>query len=212
MEQHHSMKEELLCHFPYAMFSVALSMIVLSLLTMNNNVKVLHQLFHNFHFLHLLFAGSGTVLIFRKYSQNVLLGGLVGFFVPVVFCTLSDAILPYYGGRFLGLNMHLHWCFWEHLDKVLPFLLVGIINGFVAATHHVSKQIFYSAWSHFAHIFVSSMASMLYLVSFGFSDWHSQIGLVFLFLLFAVLVPCTLSDVVVPMTVAKAKHAHSKAS
>ena len=104
----------------------------------------------------------------------------------------------------VGLPMELHWCFWSHLGTVLPFLTVGVLNGLAIAHHQSSKHLFYSASSHFIHIFVSSMASVLYLVSFGFWNWWSSMGFVFLFLLFAVLVPCTLSDVVVPMLCGRA--------
>lgn len=206
LEHHHTLKEELLCHLPYAIFSVAFSMIILSFLTNTGlDHNAFHQLFHNFHFLHILFAGTGAVLVFRKYSQNIPAALAVGVAVPAVFCTLSDALLPYIGGVYIGLDMHFHWCFISHLDKIIPFLAVGILNGFVMAGHHSSRQLLYSAGSHFVHIFISSMAAMLYLVSFGFDDWHNQIGFVFLYLIVAVLIPCTLSDVVVPMIFANSR-------
>jgi len=65
--------------------------------------------------------------------------------------------------------------------------------------------LFYSVGFHFFHIFISSMASVLYLVSFGFHNWWNQMGFVFLFMIFAVLIPCTLADIVTPMLFAKAK-------
>jgi len=49
------------------------------------------------------------------------------------------------------------------------------------------------------------MASILYMVSFGFAKWYSQMGLVFILMILAVLIPCTLSDIVVPMMFAKNK-------
>lgn len=206
--QHINFKDELLCHFPYAILSVAISMIFLSLisnLSAGSNLKTFKHLFHDFHFLHLVFSGTGAVLIFRKYSKSISWAIGVGFFVPVIFCTLSDSIMPYIGGKYLGLSMQFHWCFVSHFTTVLPFLLAGILNGFIVSSHSVSKQIFYSTGSHFLHIFVSSMASMLYFVSFGFSNWHDHIGFVFLFLILAVLIPCTLADIVVPMLFAHAK-------
>ncbi len=209
LEHHHTLTEELLCHFPFAIGSVALSIIALSFMGLGAmDHHVMHTLFHSFHYLHLLFAGTGAVLVYRKYSSSILGALLVGIFVPVVFCTLSDSLLPFVGGYYLGLDMHFHWCFWSHLGSVLPFLFVGIINGFVMSGHSSSQQLFYSQGSHFFHILISAMASMLYFVGFGFSDWQHSLGFVFVFMLFAVLIPCTLSDVVVPMFFAKhsAKH------
>lgn len=205
LENHSSIKEEIMCHLPYAVFSVALAMIVLSLMPSSTTGLYEHRLFHSFHFLHILFAATGTIIMFRKYSKNRLHGLLVGIFVPAVFCTLSDTILPYIGGAILQLPMHFHWCLIAHLDTVLPFLIVGIINGWVMSSHEASRQVFYSLGFHFSHIFISSMASIMYLVGYGFSDWSSQMGFVFLYIIFVVLVPCTLADIVVPILFARLK-------
>ena len=214
LEHHTTVFGEILCHLPYAIFSVAFAMICLSLLscipsaTGQNNL--FYRLFHNFHYLHLLFAATGTMLTFRRFSHNVFLGIIVGFLVPTLFCTVSDAFLPYLGGKIVHLNMHFHWCFLKHLDTVFPFLAVGVLNGWVMSSHPTNLHLFYSLGFHFLHIFISSMASMLYLVSFGFSQWWAQMGFVFLFLIGAVLIPCTLSDIVVPMIFANFKKTSKK--
>lgn len=210
LEHHHTLWGELLCHFPYAIFSVAISMIALSLLAFLApgavaSAKMTSKLFHNFHFLHILFAATGTMLTFARYSKNYALGMLVGTLVPAIFCTLSDALIPFLGGYLMGLDMHFHWCYISHLDTVVPFLLIGAINGLVMSSHTASHQLFYSLGFHFIHIFISSMASILYLVGFGFASWAHHMGFVFIFLVFAVLIPCTLSDIVVPMMFAKGR-------
>jgi hypothetical protein len=170
-------------------------------------MKVAHRLFHNFHYLHILFAATGAVLTFRRYSKNIVLGILVGFLVPAVFCTMSDMIIPYLGGRVVDLNMQFHLCFISHLDSILPFLIGGVINGWVMSSHASGLQLFYSLGFHFFHIFISSMASVLYLVSFGLHNWAKFMGPLFVFLIIAVLLPCTLSDIVVPMFFARFKPA-----
>jgi len=210
LEHHHTVTSEILCHLPYAIFAVALSMIVMSMLaflpTGPAYLDACHRLFHNFHFLHILFAATGTMLTFRRYSKNVVLGLAVGMVVPILFCTFSDALLPYLGGRLLGLDMHLHWCMMSHLDTIVPFLVVGMINGWAMSMHKQSLQAFYSIGFHIMHIFISSMASLLYLVSFGFSNWWACMGFVFIFKIITVLIPCTLSDIVVPMLFARFKN------
>ena len=198
----HIIKEEIMCHFPFALFSIALSMIILgffSFTTVGLDTKYAHRLFHAFHFLHLLFAGTGVVIMFRRYSKNFFGALLVGFFVPAIFCTFSDAAIPYMGGYIFGVTMKFHWCFIKHAHTVLTFLCMGILNGYIMSKHMESRALFYSTGSHFFHIFISSMASILYLVGFGFSDWGHAFGGVFIFLIIAVLVPCTLSDIVVPV-------------
>lgn len=216
LEHHSTVVGEILCHLPYAIFSVALSLICMSLLSFMPTDSLLyteacHRLFHNFHFLHILFAATGTMLTFRRYSSNVILGIAVGVLVPALFCTFSDAVLPYLGGRLIGLDMNFHWCFIAHIDTVLPFLLVGMLNGWAMSTHAKSLQMFYSIGFHVVHIFISSMASLLYLVSFGFNNWWTQMGFVFIFKIIAVLIPCTLSDIVVPMFFARLKKSKKQA-
>jgi ABC-type iron transport system FetAB permease component len=111
--------------------------------------------------------------------------------------------MPYAVGRLLGVHMHFHVCFMYELHNIIPFLVAGVINGYVMSKRPASKQAFYSMSSHFAHIFVSSMASLFYMISHGFSDWAPQMGMVFISLIVAVVVPCTLSDVVVPIYFAR---------
>lgn len=206
-----SLTSELICHLPYAIFSVALSLVILSFvafLSIGTTAPELiyrgaRMLFHSFHFMHIIFAATGTLITFFRYSKNMVKGLIVGTFSASFFCALSDSILPYLGGRLLGIPMKFHLCFWYDLSNVLPFLIVGLINGVVMSRHHSSRQSFYSVSSHFIHIFISSLASSFYLVSHGLNDWHKHIGFIFIFLIIAVVVPCTLSDVVVPMTFAR---------
>lgn len=214
----HSFKEELLHHLPYAIFSVALGMIVLSLLdytsaahsAVSNHVhgghdhsacstSGYHILFHSFHFLHILFAATGTVITFSRFSRSISKALLVGIISPMIFCMLSDVLLPYLAGRLLGVDMELHICFHRELHNVLPFLAIGVLNGMVLRSHHSSMLRVFSLGSHFVHILISSLASLFYMVSHGFENWYPQMGYVFLFLVVAIVIPCTFSDVIVPM-------------
>lgn len=204
-----SLWHELFHHLPYAIFSVAASLIVLSLVTNVSSDQSLlpraNSLFHSLHFLHIIFAATGTVLTFLRFSSSYSQALLIGIVSPVIFCSLSDAVLPYYGGRLLGVPMHWHVCFYTELANVLPFLFVGILNGFVMARHHYAKLLSFSVGSHFVHILVSSLAASFFLVANGFANWAHSIGYVFLFLIGAVLLPCTISDVVIPMLFARAR-------
>lgn len=207
-----SIFSELMCHFPYAIFSVSLSLAVLSLLgyltCSNTDVQCLcrgaHLAFHSFHFLHIVFAATGVLIAFFRFSDNIVRGLLVGVFSTLTFCTLSDSILPYLAGRLLGVEMEFHLCLISELKNIIPFLFIGLCNGLVMGKFHISRGGFYSVFSHFFHILVSSLAATFYIVSHGLTHWHHVIGMLFIFLVIAVVVPCTLSDVVVPMAAAKA--------
>ena len=207
-------KEELFFHLPYAVFAVAFSLIILSLfdfLSVGKTVKDLFivrwRMFHNLHFMHIAFACIGALTSFFRHSKSLWQGMLVGIISPSVFCILSDIIFPWLGARFLGVNMPLHICFINELDNILPFLIIGFVTGLVLYKQnsykknhkHLESQVDdFSLWSHSVHIFISSLASSFYFVANGFYDWADSIGAVFVVLIIAVLIPCTLSDVVVP--------------
>lgn len=216
----HSLMSELLCHFPYAVFSVALGLALLSLISVVSLSqadprlarRTAHVLFHSFHFMHIVFAAVGTIITYMRFSKrkSMVRAFFVGLLCPTVFCVLSDAVLPYIAGLVLGVNMHFHLCFYSELPNVLPFLLIGICTGLVMSRDHAAEKSLHAITSHMAHIFVSSLASTFYLVAHGFHNWYDSIGMVFLSMIVAVVIPCTLSDVAVPMIIARADKKHEK--
>lgn len=213
-----AISHEIMVHLPYAIFSVSLALVLLAtfscLVLWHAEGIMMHKsaklLFHSFHFMHLVFAATGTVITYSRFSRDLARTLFVGALVPAFFCMTSDVFLPYLGGRLCGIDMDLHICFVSELRNVLPFLGVGILNGLVMSRHHHSKQSSYSVFSHAAHILVSALAASFYLVSNGFEQWYAHIGFVFLFLVVAVVVPCSLSDLVVPMTFARIKRESKK--
>ncbi|KKP95704.1 MAG: hypothetical protein US13_C0002G0015 [candidate division TM6 bacterium GW2011_GWE2_36_25] len=205
----HALYDEFICHFPYAVLSVAIGLLLLSFFTPSATdvlvMKQFHRLFHSFHFMHIMFASAGAIQTFFRYSNNYVKGILVGTLSPAFFCMLSDILMPYVGGEMLGVKMRLHICFVSEFTNIGLFLLIGVITGFILR-FHVERQhsgSLFTRWLHFGHILLSSMASMFYMVSYGFISWYHQMGMVFVMLILAVVIPCTFSDVVVPFVVAK---------
>jgi len=49
------------------------------------------------------------------------------------------------------------------------------------------------------------MASILYLVSYGLTDWIHVIGAVFVLIILAVIIPCCFGDIVFPLMVVSNK-------
>lgn len=212
----HSLGQELACHLPYAAFSVAMSFIVLSIFNFIGTALLVeprllqssyHLLFHAFHYVHIVFAIVGTIVTFSRFSTNRLRCLIVSLLSPAIFCTLSDVALPTLAGRILGINVHLHVCFFSLHDllNIVPFMLVGLITGFVVVKHETTELKRLSLHSHFAHILIASLAASFYIASYGFDAWYHVMGMLFLFLVAAVVTPCTVSDVVIPMYFARLK-------
>lgn len=205
-----SLWHELLCHFPYSVFAVSAALLLLSLLQLQEvptiaQMSKFHHLFHTFHYLHIVFAAIGTVVTFFRFSHNRLLGFIIGTLSPAIFCILSDIVLPYLGGRLLGLPMHLHICFFSEQFNIIIFLLVGFITGLALSSQRdaLTENTMISKYAHATHILLSASASLFYMVSHGLCGIDVAMGTLFLVLLVCVVVPCTLSDIVVPIWIAK---------
>ncbi len=171
-----------------------------------------HVTFHVFHPVHMLFSAIATTAMFWRYERRFLKAIIVGLLGAAGVCSISDVFIPYLSGLLLGAHeMTFHWCLIQHPGLVVPFMLVGVFVGVIAA--ETVRQSTY--FSHSAHVFVSSAASIFYLVSFGLTDWAERLGTVFLLMVVAVTLPCCFSDIVFPLlatakgAVVRDEHTHS---
>jgi hypothetical protein len=203
--QLHHLRTELQIHLPYTIFSVTGGMVVLGILTFVATLlkaqdisSPTQQLFHIFHPVHMLFSATATTAMFWRHERRLIKAAIIGFVGTVSICGISDIIIPYISGNLLGVKMHLHICIIEHPMLILPFVALGIFAGFIVPVE-VKSTIF----SHSAHVLVSSMASILYLVSFGLSDWILVSGLVLIYIVLAVMIPCCTSDIIFPLLLTK---------
>ena len=194
--------EELQEHLPYTVFAAFVGVGALSLISflavLTNRQATLPEasrgLFHTFHFSHLFFSSIATTAMFWRHERRFFKTVLVGFFGTILPCGTSDIIFPFMGGKILGVPMKLHICLFQHPWIVLPFIFAGIIIGF--ALPPVQRS---TLFSHAGHVLLSSMATMLYLLSFGVADWLKFIALIFILLILAVMVPCCTSDIIFPL-------------
>ena len=196
------LKVELREHLPYTIFSVAVAMGALGLLTAafraldaDGMAEANEGLFHVFHPLHILFSATATTAMFRRHERKPFKAALIGLTGAIGICSISDILIPYAAGLLLGVNMRLHVCLVAGPGLVLPFAATGIVAGLVVSPRTHRGTIF----SHSAHVMISAMASILYLVSFGMTDWFRAAGLVFVYMVLAVVIPCCSSDIVFPL-------------
>ncbi|MBL7075716.1 hypothetical protein ISS37_10825 [candidate division KSB1 bacterium] len=201
----HHLATELKAHLPYTGFSVTSGLIMLGILTFIANLVTTKDfsipsqgLFHVFHPIHILFSSIATTAMFWRHERKLIKSVIVGIVGAVLICGLSDIIIPYISGFLLGVKMHLHICIIEHPQIILPFVAAGVLIGLTMPTS-IQTTIF----SHSAHVLVSSMASILYLVSFGMVEWIHQIGAVFIYMTLAVIIPCCTSDIIFPILITK---------
>ncbi|MBN2563022.1 MAG: hypothetical protein JXQ75_19025 [Phycisphaerae bacterium] len=158
------------------------------------------DLFHLFHPVHMLFSAAATTAMFWRYDRRVLKAVITGLIGAIGVCGLSDIVMPHISLSMLGKSVPWHICVIEHPQMVLSFAMVGVVVG-LAASKGVRSSTFFS---HSLHVFSSTMASIFYLIGpFGRLGWIDSVGIVFLFIIVAVMVPCCLSDIVFPLLLAK---------
>ncbi|MFH1854364.1 MAG: hypothetical protein ABH815_03520 [Candidatus Omnitrophota bacterium] len=204
---------ELGAHLPYSIFGVIVGIMILGIFTFFTTIlntrhllpSAAEELFHIFHPTHILLSAIVTTAMFWKHERRFVKTLIIGFIGSIAICGLSDALLPYLGGRLLGTRMELHICIIQHPRMILPFAAIGVAVGFLVPSA-VEKS---TEFSHSMHVLVSSMASILYLISFGIPDWTHMIGAIFSITIVAVMLPCCLSDIVFPLTFINAKKHHS---
>ncbi|UCF79675.1 MAG: hypothetical protein JSW03_05395 [Candidatus Eiseniibacteriota bacterium] len=206
-------------HFPFSLFSASLGLLVVGLITAvvigsgggelapadtgeAHGVlpDVFGRLFHVFHPVHILFSAIATTAMFWRFDRKLFKAVAIGLLGSLGVCGVSDILIPFVGGMLSGREMHLHLCVVEHASLVLPFAALGVVVGIIAARVLTERRS--TVFSHSSHVLVSTMASLLYLVSFGFTNWMESILAVLAIVVIAVLIPCCTSDIVFPLLVA----------
>jgi len=190
-------------HLPYSIFGITVGLIAMGILSffaiLMNAGSLLpvasSELFHVFHPAHVLISAVATTAMFSKHEKRILKAAVIGFLGSVIICAISDIFLPIAGGSILGSEMFVHICILEEPGLVLPFAVIGVAAGLLV-TKSFEKS---TQYSHSAHVFISSAASILYLIGFGLTDWIHSIGAVFLIIIVAVMIPCCVSDIVFPL-------------
>jgi hypothetical protein len=194
---------ELGYHLPYSIFGITVGLIAmgilsfLAILTRAESIlpEASQELFHVFHPAHILVSAVTTTAMFWKHEKRLVKAVIVGSFGSLTICGLSDIFFPFVGGLILGFPMNIHICILQEPGLVLPFAMVGVMAGLLV-TKSIEKS---TQYSHSAHIFISSGASILYLLGYGLTGWIHSVGAVFLVAIVAVMVPCCLSDIAFPL-------------
>ena len=112
---------QLVHHIPFSTFGVMVAILGMGFLTFITTIaradhllpSASEELFHVFHPAHVLLSAVTTTAMFIKHDQRIIRAVCVGFFSSLLLCTISDVILPFWGGILLGEHMHLHIDLWE---------------------------------------------------------------------------------------------------
>lgn len=202
---------ELRLHLPFTLSGVAGALLVLLAAHFwiipfihADRQRFIHDSFHAWHALHVFLSAIATTAIFYRHQKNIPGAIFIGYFSTLALCGLSDWLLPYLGGRVMGIDMHLHMCLIEEPGLVLTANTIGILIGLFTEAKFGKISYF----SHGFHVLVSSLASLFYLVSFGVVDWISFSAGIFIVTTISVIIPCCSSDIIIPLSFVSGIHGH----
>lgn len=191
---------ELLYHSPFTALGTLIGVGLAVALTASveaGSVRVFaERFFHVTHPLHMFLSAIVTTAVFYRHKKQVGVALLIGVVGAVGLCTLSDILIPYAGGRLLGVGeLKLHVCILEHPSMVLTPAIIGALIGvfLVRVTAHPSLI------PHGGHVLLSVSASILYFMAFGALPITEYLLGLSLVVFAAVLLPCCASDILLPM-------------
>lgn len=180
---------ELKQHVPFtALATIIAILITLSILYFLKKT-ISKDIFHLFHFLHIIASAMVTAGIFYKYKSQLISALVVGILGAIIIGSLSDVIFPYFGWIFLNLDIHFHL---PLIEETIPVLFSALIGGLAGILTRTTK------YPHFIHVFLSVFASLFYLLVFSLVFSLSYFIATFFIVFGAVIIPCCLSDIVFP--------------
>ncbi|MBN1299297.1 MAG: hypothetical protein JW997_06405 [Actinobacteria bacterium] len=193
---------ELRKHLPFTAIG-AVTGIIIMLFSYKFSSSQSYNIFYILHPLHVLlsaFTTASMYILHAKGSKKSIIMPviLIGYFGSVGIATLSDSLIPYLGELMLDLpNKGIHLGFIEKWYLVNPLAFLGILLAFFKPT---------TKFPHAGHVLLSTWASTFHIImALGIiRTWYLYIA-VFVFLFFAVWIPCCTSDIVFPLIFAGLK-------
>ncbi len=166
---------------------------------------VSYDIFYLLHPLHVLLSALVTASMYGLYKCkphkircNIFVLLIVGYFGSIGIATISDSIIPYIGETWLGMpHRSIHIGFIEKWYLVNSLAIIGVAIAYFRPSTKIP---------HYGHVLLSTWASLFH-VMMAKGDSLQGVGyiIVFIFLFFAVWLPCCISDIVFPLVFIKKK-------
>ncbi len=192
MEKLKKVVHELKHHIPFTIIATFFA-VLLVFLTQKINYS---SLFFVIHPLHIFASAIVSSAIFYKYKKNFVQAIIIGVISSISIGSLSDIIFPYLGGIIFQLKTTFHLSLIEEPFKIIGIAIFGSFVGIFTR---------WTKFPHFIHVFLSVFGSLLYLIAFSSISTIFHFAIAFLVVFFAVLIPCCISDIVIPMLFLKNK-------
>ena len=205
--------KELQDHAPFTIFGAITGIIIIAFFhKLPSNLS--YNIFYILHPIHVILSALVTASMYELHKCERISGKclrgkcnlwillIIGYIGSIGIATISDSIIPYLGEVMLGMpNRGLHIGFIEKWWLVNPLAVLGVL---IACFRPTTK------FPHAGHVLLSTWASLFHIIMAiggGSLHWFVFVA-IFLFLFFAVWIPCCLSDIIFPLLFVKEKSAH----
>ncbi len=183
--------EELKEHVPFTAAATAVAVIITAFLLIKNNLlEHAVSFFYVFHPIHIFFSAVVSAAIFYKYKQNMTLALITGVILSVLVGSVSDVMLPYIGSLIFRIPTSFHL---PAIEKPLTIFGIAILGSFVGIIGKKTK------FPHFLHVLISVFASLLYIFAYSTNFSPLVLALIFVITSVSVVIPCCLSDIILPI-------------
>ncbi len=182
----HELKE----HIPFTIIASILAIVIAVIISQLTRYQYSENIFESFHVLHLLVSAFATTTVYYKYKKSIPMSILVGITGAIIIGTFSDVIFPYLSALILNLQPSLHIPIIEKPILLLSTALIGTLLGI---------KIKHNKFPHLIHVFLSTFASLFYLISFATTNTLLLWMIATLIIFVVVLIPCCLSDIIFPL-------------
>ena len=168
--------------------------------------RISYPIFYILHPIHVLLSAIVTASMYKlhkcghtKDKCNFLILLAIGYTGSIGIATISDSLIPYLGEILLHMpNRGIHIGFIEKWWLVNPMAILGVVIA-----HFWTDTKF----PHAGHVLLSTWASLFHIImAKGEVVSLLSYTVIFLFLFFAVWLPCCLSDIVFPLVFVKESH------
>ncbi|MEA3346902.1 MAG: hypothetical protein U9Q21_02295 [Candidatus Auribacterota bacterium] len=200
--------KELKIHAPFTVFG-AITGIIIIVFFQKLPSNLSYNIFYILHPIHVVLSALVTASMYELHKCKSISGKcirgkcnfwillIIGYVGSIGIATLSDSIIPYLGEVMLGMpNREIHIGFIEKWWLVNPLAVVGVL---IACFKPTTK------FPHAGHVLLSTWASLFHIIMAmggGTLHWFVYVA-IFLFLFFAVWIPCCLSDIIFPLLFVK---------
>lgn len=199
--------KELKIHAPFTIFGAITGIIVMALFQ-KLPFNLSYNIFYILHPIHVVLSALVTASMYELHKCERISGKclrgkcnlwillIIGYVGSIGIATISDSIIPYLGEVMLRMpNREIHIGFIEKWWLVNPLAILGVAIACIRPT---------TKFPHAGHVLLSTWASLFHIIMAigGSLHWFMYFA-IFLFLFFAVWIPCCSSDIIFPLLFVK---------